>query len=131
MSEARPLFTAEHVPTQAEFELFARVSGDDNPIHVDAAFSARTRFGRTVAHGMFLYTLIWSRVRAALPGALSLEQTLKFPNPSYAGEALRLEATIEPAGPGRARISATVSRVADGEVTCEATTLVDLEGQAA
>lgn len=129
MNAFRPLFAVEHVPTQAEFELFARVSGDDNPIHVDAAFSARTRFGRTVAHGMFLYTLIWSHLRRALPGALALEQTLKFPNPSYAGEALRLEATLEPAGPGLARISATVSRVADGEVTCEAITLVDLGGR--
>lgn len=129
MSASRPLFTAEHVPTQAEFELFARVSGDDNPIHVDAAFSARTRFGRTVAHGMFLYTLIWSRIRESLPSVCALEQTLKFPNPSYAGEALRLEATLEPAGPGLARISAIVSRVADGEVTCEAVTLVELEGR--
>jgi acyl dehydratase len=41
--------------TQAEFDAFARLSGDDNPIHVDPEFSARTRFGRTVAHGMLLY----------------------------------------------------------------------------
>jgi acyl dehydratase len=131
MNEARTLFTAEHVPSQAEFELFARVSGDDNPIHVNAAFSARTRFGRTVAHGMFLYTLIWSRTRAALPGVLSLEQTLKFPNPSYAGEALRLEATLEPAAAGHALVSARITRVADGEITCEATTLVNLGGRKA
>lgn len=128
---SRPLFTFEHVPSQAEFELFARVSGDDNPIHVDAAFSARTRFGRTVAHGMFLYTLIWSRLRAALPGAIALEQTLKFPSPSYAGEALLIAGTIEASGPGRALVRALITRVADGETTCEAVTLVDLGGEEA
>lgn len=131
VSGPRPLFTFEHVPTQAEFELFARVSGDDNPIHVDAAFSARTRFGRTVAHGMFLYTLIWSRLRAVLPEAVSLEQTLKFPNPSYAGEALLLTGTLEHSGPGKAMVRAVITRVADGVITCEATTLVDLGGQEA
>lgn len=126
---APPLFTFEHVPTAAEFELFARVSGDDNPIHVDAAFSARTRFGRPVAHGMFLYTLIWSRLRMALPGAVSLAQTLKFPNPSYAGEKLVCTAFLAPAGPGKALVSATIRRAADGEITCEATTLVEPGGR--
>ncbi len=41
--------------SQDDFLAFARLSGDENPIHTDALFSARTRFGRPVAHGMFLY----------------------------------------------------------------------------
>ncbi|MGZ3427312.1 MAG: MaoC/PaaZ C-terminal domain-containing protein, partial [Polyangia bacterium] len=44
--------------TQADFDRFARLSGDDNPIHVDAAFAARTRWGKTLAHGMMLYSLV-------------------------------------------------------------------------
>ncbi|NDJ34144.1 MAG: hypothetical protein GYB64_05715, partial [Chloroflexi bacterium] len=44
--------------TQADFDLFAELSGDDNPIHVDPTFSARTRFGRTAAHGMMLYSMV-------------------------------------------------------------------------
>ena len=44
--------------TQRQFDEYARLSGDDNPIHVDAAFAAGTRFGRTVAHGMFLFSVL-------------------------------------------------------------------------
>ena len=44
--------------TQRDFDRFAALSGDDNPIHVDPAFAARTRFGRTVCHGMLLYSTI-------------------------------------------------------------------------
>lgn len=49
-----PLFTETHTLRQADFDLFAGISGDNNPIHVDPAFSARTRFGHTVSHGMLL-----------------------------------------------------------------------------
>lgn len=113
------LFSFEHTPSQAEFELFARISGDDNPIHVDAAFAARSRFGRPVAHGMMLYALIWRGVRDAMPGAAIVEQSLKFPNPSYAGERLVIEGVLE-RDAGRDCIIATARRSATGEPVCEA-----------
>jgi acyl dehydratase len=111
----------EHTPSQAEFELFARVSGDDNPIHVDTAFSARTRFGRNVAHGMFLYTLIWARIAAAYPGHRPRSQRLTFPNPAFAGERLIFEAESATT-PDGIIIATLVRRVADGAVVCEAET---------
>ena len=43
---------------QRDFDRFAALSGDDNPIHVDPEFAGRTRFGRTVCHGMLLYSTI-------------------------------------------------------------------------
>jgi len=48
--------------SRAEFDEFARLSGDDNPIHIDPAFAAEPKFGRTVAHGM----LIFAATQAAL-----------------------------------------------------------------
>jgi acyl dehydratase len=51
----------------AEFDAFARLSGDDNPIHVDPDFSSRTRFGRTVSHGMLIYAKLWALVRQVRP----------------------------------------------------------------
>jgi acyl dehydratase len=96
-------------PTQAEFDAFAAVSGDDNPIHVDPDFSARTRFGRTVSHGMLIYSRLWAMLTRAAPG-VHRTQSLMFPNPAYAGEALEL--TCAPLGGGRWRIAAR--RAADG-----------------
>ena len=100
----------EWTPTQAEFDLFAEVSGDDNPIHVDPAFSARTRFGRTVSHGMLIYAKLWAMVREAAPGRRQVSQTLMFPNPCYAGEPVRL--IVRAAGEGRFAVAA--ARIADG-----------------
>ena len=84
-------------PRQAEFDAFARLSGDDNPIHVDPAFSARTRFGRTVAHGMLIYGRAWAMIRNAYPDRAHVAQDLMFPAPSFADEPLLITVTeIEP-----------------------------------
>ena len=88
--------TARWTPRQADFERFALLSGDDNPIHVDPEFAARTGFGRTVAHGMLLYSRVWALIASARPGARHVGQTLMFPAPAYADE--ELEVRIEPRG---------------------------------
>ncbi len=104
--------------SQADFDLFARISGDNNPIHVDPAFSARTTFGRTVSHGMLLYTIFWGLLRRAHPKARQATQNLMFPNPAYADEPLRFTAT--PAGDLAYRIE--IRRVADNTLVCEGDT---------
>ena len=73
---------------QSDFDRFAAISGDNNPIHVDPAFAARTKFGRTVAHGMLLYSVVCSVLGSSVPGpgTVQLEQELMFPNPTYTGE---------------------------------------------
>jgi acyl dehydratase len=97
-------------PTQDEFDLFARISGDDNPIHVDPDFSARTAFGRTVSHGMLIYTKLWGLLTAAHPEVSQTGQTMMFPNPCYTGEPVDL--VISGACPGT--LSMRAIRSADG-----------------
>lgn len=97
-------------PTQAEFDAFARLSGDDNPIHVDPEFSARTRFGKTVSHGMLIYAKIWSLLAESHPGAHQILQTITFPNPCFVGDDVTLEVHEE--RPGHIRVSAV--RASDG-----------------
>lgn len=111
------LASADWTPTQAEFDAFARLSGDDNPIHVDPAFSARTRFGRTVSHGMLIYARLWALLIAQRPGAVQRVQNLMFPAPSFAGEPLRLE--LRETGDGQIGMSAT--RLTDAVIVLQGT----------
>lgn len=82
--------SSQWTPKQDEFDLFARISGDDNPIHVDPEFSARTAFGRTVSHGMLIYTRLWGLLISAYPSVTQISQTMMFPNPCYTGEPVDL-----------------------------------------
>ncbi|SOE16540.1 acyl dehydratase [Hoeflea halophila] len=97
-------------PTQTEFDLFAQISGDDNPIHVDPEFSARTAFGRTVSHGMLIYTRLWGLLIAAHPEISQTGQSMMFPNPCYTGEPVQL--TISGECPGTLSVRAV--RSSDG-----------------
>jgi acyl dehydratase len=115
--------------TQDDFDRFARISGDDNPIHVDAAFAARTRFGRTLAHGMMLYSLVVHFIRSELlPGAVELEQDLVFPGPIFAGDELTIDAEVVHVDRelGRAEVRTLVKRNGEG-VGCEGRTLVSAD----
>ena len=108
----------EKVFTQADFDAFAELSGDDNPIHVDEVFSAKTRFGRTVSHGMLLGTILRGMLDRLVPGARQVEQKLMFPSPTYAGDAMRF-AVVRKSDDGR-HVVADVSceRIEDGVITC-------------
>jgi acyl dehydratase len=83
--------------TQSDFNRFAALSGDDNPIHVDPEFSARSKFGRTVAHGMFLYSIVCSVLGSRLPGpgTLQLEQELIFPTATFTGEEVEIRVEVK------------------------------------
>ena len=113
----RAVFT--WIPRQADFDAFARLSGDDNPIHVDPEFSARTRFGRTVSHGLLLYTRVFGHLETLYPGRRHEIQTLLFPNPSYADEELTFSFVENDDKPGQVLIE--VRRRSDGAVTLSGT----------
>jgi len=77
------------VVTQRDFDRFAALSHDDNPIHCDEAFARGTHFGATVAHGMFLYGLICGALTRELATPWwPVAQTLMFPAPTFAGDAV-------------------------------------------
>jgi 3-hydroxybutyryl-CoA dehydratase len=75
---------------EADVTLFAGVSGDTYPLHVDAEYAKTTRFGARVAHGMLSASLL-STVNGLLlgtPGGLYVEQTLRFRRPVFLGDTL-------------------------------------------
>lgn len=118
---------ARWVPTQAEFDRFAEISGDDNPIHVDPDFSDRTRFGRTVSHGMLLYSRVWALIRDRFPDMRPVEQSLMFPNPSYADEALSI--VVAPSVDDPTRLSMVITRESDGAETLTGTCVLEGDTQ--
>ena len=107
-------YVVEHTFTQDDFNRFAALSGDANPIHVDADFAARTRFGRTVAHGVLLETVLRGLADRFAPGARVGEQALRFCAPTFADEAMRFEVW-----PEETRLNLRVSRLSDGTFTCD------------
>lgn len=81
--------------TEADVTTFAGLTGDLNPIHVDAEYARKSRFGRRVAHGMFTGGLISAVLGNRLPGpgAIYLSQQLEFLAPVFIGDTIT--ATVE------------------------------------
>jgi acyl dehydratase len=119
--------------SQRDFDRFAALSGDDNPIHVDPAFSARTRFGATVAHGMLLYSAVSSVLGTRLPGpgTVQLEQELMFPSPTYAGEDVTVWLEVNEVQPVEEQADLTTLVLRPNEnLGLKGRTLVQLPGKA-
>lgn len=98
------------VLSQRDFDRFAALSRDDNPIHCDPAFARGTHFGATVAHGMLLFSLLCAHSARQLPGpALPVAQSLMFPAPAFVGDAVQFALSAQPAPAGLAAYATTVS----------------------
>ena len=103
--------------THDEFESFARLSGDDNPIHVYPEYSARTRFGRPVAHGMWLFAALSAEIGSLFPGVPLTDIELMFPRPTFAGDPMEIEVVVTDRGNGATHLSLEIRNPA-GEPTC-------------
>jgi 3-hydroxybutyryl-CoA dehydratase len=82
--------------SQNDVELFSRLSGDTNPVHLDEAYASQTRFGGRIIHGMLVASLISTVLGTALPGAGSiyLSQQLSFRAPAKVGERLTAKVRV-------------------------------------
>ena len=82
---------------QTDIQVFADLTGDHNPVHVDEEFAKTTRFGRRIAHGMLTASLISSVLANKLPGegSIYLGQTLTFVAPVFPGDTITARVTIK------------------------------------
>ena len=85
-----------HTITQADIEKFVDLSDDDNKLHVDKAFAARTSFKKPVVHGMIGASFISTVIGTKLPGdgALWYSQTLDFLLPVRIGDMITVVAEV-------------------------------------
>lgn len=92
--------------SEADILLFAAVSGDNYPLHVDAEYAKQTRFGRRAAHGMLTASLLSTVVGLMLqkPGGIYVEQSLRFRAPVFIGDTLTATAEVTELIPDRRRM---------------------------
>jgi 3-hydroxybutyryl-CoA dehydratase len=92
--------------TEADIVLFAGISGDINPVHLNHEFATETMFEGRIAHGMLTASFISTVIGTKLPGpgAIYLKQSLNFKAPVRAGDTVRARATIREVMPEKRRI---------------------------
>lgn len=81
--------------SQGEVEAFAKVTGDNNPVHLDEEYASKTIFKKRIVHGMLGASLLSKVFGTIFPGegTIYLNQTLNFLRPMYVDE--NYEATFE------------------------------------
>ena len=113
--------TAEHVKAYAE------LTGDYNPLHFDAEFTSRTKFGKLVVQGGLTTGLLHALVAMDMPGpgTVFLSQDWKFTAPVFIGDTITAEAEVlfVHAAKPVAQLKMTVTRqegetVLEGEAWC-------------
>ena len=92
--------------TESDIALFAGVTGDFNPVHIDAEAAKKSVFGERIAHGMlsagFISAVIGTRLPG--PGSIYVSQTLNFMAPVLIGETITAVATITAIDEKRRRV---------------------------
>jgi len=99
---------------EADIVAFAQVTGDTNPVHLDADYAATTSFGERIAHGMLSAGYISAVLGTTLPGpgAIYLSQALKFKRPVKIGDEVTAVVTISEINQAKAQVTlATVCKV--------------------
>lgn len=82
--------------TETDVYLFASISGDFNPIHIDEEFAKKTPFGTRIAHGALPQSLIAPVLGTKLPGlgTIAIEVSSRFKAPTYFGDTITATAEV-------------------------------------
>ena len=110
--------------TAADILAFAEITGDWNPVHLDAEFAARTPFRKPIAHGMLTAGYISAVFGGQLPGpgAIYVSQTLNFRAPVWVGDLVVAKVRVMELYPAKRR--------ARFDCTCQVGDKAVLEGEA-
>lgn len=118
--------------TEADILMFAAVSGDTNPVHIDAEHAAGTMFKERIAHGMLSASLISTVLGTRLPGpgTIYMGQTLKFRAPVRIGQTVTAIVEVTALDPAKRRATLSTVCTVGGKpvVEGEATVMVPARG---
>lgn len=121
--------------TDADIVLFAGISGDTNPVHLDEQYAGQTVFCGRIAHGLLSASLLSAVLGTKLPGpgCIYLNQTLNFKAPVRIGDTVTARVTVKEIFPDKNRVVLeTVCHVGNKAVLDgEATVMVPARAEAA
>lgn len=108
----------EKTISAADVEMFASLSGDNNPIHLDDAYAKSTSFGARIVHGMFSAALISAVAGTKLPGpgGVYLSQSLKFRKPIFIDQTAVATLTIIDINTRRGRVTINTDVHVEGKL---------------
>lgn len=114
--------------TQEQVELFAQVTGDHNPIHLDETYAAKSMFKTRIMHG-FLSASVFSRIIGMhFPGngAVYLSQSMNFLKPMYVNTPYKAKVKVIEciANKKRFALETTIHNVINNEITLTGSALI-------
>ena len=109
-----------------DVQLFADLTGDLNPVHLDDAFAATTALRRRVAHGMLTAALISTVLGTKLPGpgCIYLEQQLSFKAPVRIGDTVTARVTVAALNAENRRVTVDTTCTVRDRVVLDGTAVV-------
>ena len=110
--------------TEEDLLLFAKVSGDTNPVHLDKDYAATTQFEGRIAHGMWTSSLISCALATRLPGpgGIYLSQEVKFMRPVKVGDTVTVQLEVQAINERRKRATVSTNVVnQDGKAVVKGT----------
>ncbi|MDE2007463.1 MAG: MaoC family dehydratase [Rhodospirillales bacterium] len=107
--------------TEADILMFAAVSTDTNPVHIDAEAAKASLFGERIAHGMLSAGLISAVLGTKLPGngTIYLGQTLRFRAPVKIGDSVTATVEITALDPAKRRATLKTTCTVAGKPVIE------------
>jgi 3-hydroxybutyryl-CoA dehydratase len=111
--------------TEADLVLFAGLSGDSNPVHMNEVYALATPFKGRIVHGMLSASFLSTAIATKLPGpgSIYVRQNLKFRAPVRIGDTVEARVTVAEIIPGKNRVvlkttcSVGETVVIDGDAT--------------
>jgi 3-hydroxybutyryl-CoA dehydratase len=119
--------------TDADVVMFAGISGDTNPVHLNETFAEQTRFKGRIAHGMlaasYISTVLGTRLPG--PGCIYMSQTLNFRAPVKVGDTVRARVTVTEVDREKKRIKVETVCTVDDNVVLDGEAKLMLNSRAA
>lgn len=114
--------------TAKDVELFSKLSGDCNPLHMDESYATGTSFKQRVVHGMLTASSFSKLVGMYLPGkyCLFLKQTITFKKPVFINDVLVVSGTVISKSESTKMLVLNVSITKEGKIVVEGQSTVQM-----